>query len=85
MWHTVALARELPHARMIQASSIYEWRLAPTRLDEALVARRVDPVPAFAEPRARSDPVDPPWEEPEEASASSGTALQDSVLYKIGS
>ncbi len=30
------LVRELPHARMIQASSIYEWRLAPARLDEAL-------------------------------------------------
>lgn len=30
------LARELPQAKMVQASSIYEWRLSPSRLDEAL-------------------------------------------------
>jgi pimeloyl-ACP methyl ester carboxylesterase len=30
------IARELPHARIIRASSIFEWRLRPSRLDAVL-------------------------------------------------
>lgn len=30
------LARELPGARLVEASSIYEWRIAPARLDAEL-------------------------------------------------
>jgi pimeloyl-ACP methyl ester carboxylesterase len=32
------LAEELPNARLIEATSILEWRLAPTRLDEELAS-----------------------------------------------
>jgi pimeloyl-ACP methyl ester carboxylesterase len=32
------LAEELPNARLIEATSILEWRLAPKRLDEELAA-----------------------------------------------
>jgi hypothetical protein len=31
-------ARELSGARLVQAKSIYEWRVAPRRLNEELVA-----------------------------------------------
>jgi pimeloyl-ACP methyl ester carboxylesterase len=31
-------ARELPNARLVQASSMYEWRLSPERLDGELLA-----------------------------------------------
>lgn len=31
------IARELPHARMIKANAIYEWRLRPARLDAELI------------------------------------------------
>lgn len=43
------MARELPHARMVEARSIVEWRVAPKRLDAELVAF-LDEV--WAEPRA---------------------------------
>jgi len=32
------IARELPNAQLVSARSIYEWRIAPSRLDEALLA-----------------------------------------------
>ena len=32
------LCEELPHARLIEANSILEWRLTPDRLDEELAA-----------------------------------------------
>jgi hypothetical protein len=31
-------ARELPRARLVEASSILEWRLRPSRLDRELCA-----------------------------------------------
>lgn len=31
-------ARELPHARLVRASSMYEWRFSPDRLDTELAA-----------------------------------------------
>ncbi|MBX3250480.1 MAG: alpha/beta fold hydrolase [Myxococcales bacterium] len=31
-------ARELPNARLVKASSMYEWRLRPARLDRELIA-----------------------------------------------
>ncbi len=43
------MARELPHARMVQAESLVEWRVRPARLDAELV-RFLDEV--WAEPRA---------------------------------
>jgi hypothetical protein len=30
------LAEELPHARLIEANSILEWRITPKRLDDEL-------------------------------------------------
>lgn len=44
-------AKELPAARLVTASSIYEWRLKPTRLDQHL-AEFLDEV--WAEPVARA-------------------------------
>ncbi len=41
---------EMPNARLVEARSILEWRLAPSRLDEELL-RFLDEV--WAEPRAR--------------------------------
>ena len=32
------LAKELPHARLIEATSILEWRIRPDRLDNELAA-----------------------------------------------
>jgi pimeloyl-ACP methyl ester carboxylesterase len=43
------MARELPHARMVEARSILEWRVAPRRLDAKLL-EFLDEV--WAEPRA---------------------------------
>jgi pimeloyl-ACP methyl ester carboxylesterase len=54
------LCEELPHARLIEANSIMEWRLAPERLDDEL-ARFLDSV--------WGEPVAPP--EPEPAAAGS--------------
>jgi len=31
------IARELPHARIVEANAIYEWRLRPARLDAELI------------------------------------------------
>jgi pimeloyl-ACP methyl ester carboxylesterase len=49
------LAEELPNSRLIEASSILEWRLSPERLDDEL-ARFLDEVwedkPAASEPAA---------------------------------
>jgi pimeloyl-ACP methyl ester carboxylesterase len=43
------MARELPHARIVEARSILEWRLAPARLDARLL-EFLDEV--WREPRA---------------------------------
>ena len=32
------IARELPHARLVTASSMFEWRVRPDRLDRELLA-----------------------------------------------
>ena len=50
------LAEELPNARLIEANSILEWRISPTRLDDELAAF-LDEVwagPAVPEPHEAS-------------------------------
>lgn len=47
------LVEELPNARMVEASSILEWRIAPKRLDDEL-ARFLDDVWGSAAPRPRA-------------------------------
>jgi pimeloyl-ACP methyl ester carboxylesterase len=45
------LAEELPNSRLVVASSIFEWRLTPKRLDAELAAFLVEtavPAQAFA-------------------------------------
>ena len=45
------IARELPHARLVTASSIAEWRIRPRRLDQELIAFLEEvwrPIPSVA-------------------------------------
>jgi pimeloyl-ACP methyl ester carboxylesterase len=64
------LAEELPNARLVEANSIFEWRLAPERLDDELVDFLDDvwsdtpPADIASQDGAGGTPARPPSTEP---------------------